>query len=184
MDPEVEVPGLVVMVEAVEEGISTSPTAMPGVGVSIVLKIDQPTGRQVQGIVGDVLTSGDHPRGIKVRLQDGRIGRVQQLVDAAVAQTPSDGQSNLGQYGEESGATHRTVPQQRSTPRGRQYSDIRQDGFDYDNETSSRAPPSLLDFVRQPKQTKRSKAAAVRPTSAERAVLTEPVPPLAVCPPF
>jgi uncharacterized repeat protein (TIGR03833 family) len=51
----------------------------PGAHVSIVLKEDQPTGRQVQGTVQDVLTSGEHPRGIKVRLTDGRVGRVQRM---------------------------------------------------------------------------------------------------------
>ncbi|KAF9741622.1 hypothetical protein PMIN06_004808 [Paraphaeosphaeria minitans] len=52
----------------------------PGSPVSLVLKIDQPTGRQVTGIVADLLTRGDHPRGVKVRLRDGRVGRVQKLV--------------------------------------------------------------------------------------------------------
>jgi len=52
---------------------------VPGASVSIVLKADQPTGRQVQGLVQNVLTSGNHPRGIKVRLSDGRIGRVQRM---------------------------------------------------------------------------------------------------------
>lgn len=47
--------------------------------VWIVLKADQGTGRQVSGLVQDVLTSGNHPRGIKVRLHDGRIGRVQRM---------------------------------------------------------------------------------------------------------
>jgi uncharacterized repeat protein (TIGR03833 family) len=53
----------------------------PGARVSIVLKQDQPTGHEVQGIVADVLTRGNHPRGIKVRLQDGRVGRVQRMKD-------------------------------------------------------------------------------------------------------
>lgn len=52
----------------------------PGTGVSIILKQDQPTGRQVTGIVNEVLTRGDHPRGVKVRLRDGRVGRVQVVV--------------------------------------------------------------------------------------------------------
>lgn len=52
---------------------------VPGAAVSIVLKADQPTGREVQGVVQDVLTSGDHPRGIKVRMTDGRVGRVQRM---------------------------------------------------------------------------------------------------------
>ena len=55
---------------------------VPDAAVSIVLKEDQATGRQVQGNVKDVLTRGDHPRGIKVRLSDGRIGRVQRMICA------------------------------------------------------------------------------------------------------
>lgn len=57
---------------------------IPGAGVSIVLKEDQPTGREVQGTVQDVLTSGDHPRGIKVRLTDGRVGRVQRMASTPI----------------------------------------------------------------------------------------------------
>lgn len=49
----------------------------PGTDVSVVLKQDQPTGRLTRGIVQDLLTkSAFHPRGIKVRLRDGKIGRV------------------------------------------------------------------------------------------------------------
>ena len=48
----------------------------PGQLVSIVLKADQRTGRQVQGTVGQLLTRHNHPRGIKVKLTDGRVGRV------------------------------------------------------------------------------------------------------------
>ncbi|QSO46521.1 YwbE family protein [Alicyclobacillus mengziensis] len=53
----------------------------PGLEVDIVLKKDQPTGKLTRGIVKDILTnSATHPRGIKVRLQDGQIGRVQRIV--------------------------------------------------------------------------------------------------------
>ncbi|KAF2032382.1 hypothetical protein EK21DRAFT_99023 [Setomelanomma holmii] len=55
----------------------------PGTPVSIILKIDQPTGHRVHGIVADLLTRGDHPRGVKVRLRDGRVGRVQAIVSQA-----------------------------------------------------------------------------------------------------
>lgn len=55
----------------------------PGGGVSIILKEDQQSGHQVKGIVADLLTRGDHPRGVKVRLRDGRVGRVQGLVSEA-----------------------------------------------------------------------------------------------------
>ncbi|KAL9594591.1 MAG: hypothetical protein Q9219_006951 [cf. Caloplaca sp. 3 TL-2023] len=52
----------------------------PGGFVSIVLKADQRTGKLTAGRIADVLTRGDHPRGVKVRLTDGQIGRVQSLV--------------------------------------------------------------------------------------------------------
>ena len=54
----------------------------PGMSVLVVLKQDQPTGKLTQGIVKDVLTrSASHPHGIKVRLQSGLVGRVQQIVE-------------------------------------------------------------------------------------------------------
>lgn len=54
----------------------------PGMTVLIVLKRDQPTGRLTQGIVKDILTkSPTHPHGIKVRLQDGQVGRVKEIVN-------------------------------------------------------------------------------------------------------
>ena len=53
----------------------------PGMLVRIVLKKDQRTGTLTEGIVKDLLTSAPkHHRGIKVRLQDGQIGRVQEIV--------------------------------------------------------------------------------------------------------
>ena len=52
----------------------------PGLAVSIVLKQDQRTGKLTQGIVKDILTnSATHPHGIKVRLTNGQVGRVQQI---------------------------------------------------------------------------------------------------------
>ncbi|KAF2160438.1 hypothetical protein M409DRAFT_29061 [Zasmidium cellare ATCC 36951] len=62
--------------------VPTTTQVLPGTSVSIVLKQDQPTGREVQGVVQDLLTRGNHPRGIKVRLSDGRVGRVQRMVGA------------------------------------------------------------------------------------------------------
>ncbi|KAK1447457.1 hypothetical protein CMEL01_09296 [Colletotrichum melonis] len=70
--------------------VPTIATVVRGAGVNIVLKADQPTGRTVSGIVQDVLTRGNHPRGIKVRLSDGRVGRVQSHTDGRQqAQDPS-----------------------------------------------------------------------------------------------
>jgi len=54
----------------------------PGLEVDIVLKQDQRTGKTTRGIVKELLTkSPQHPHGIKVRLQDGQVGRVQHIVD-------------------------------------------------------------------------------------------------------
>lgn len=53
----------------------------PGSQVDIVLKRDQRSGRLTRGIVKDILTnSARHPHGIKVRLTDGRVGRVKQVL--------------------------------------------------------------------------------------------------------
>lgn len=53
-----------------------------GQRVSIVLKADQRTGQRTEGVVRDILTSSAfHPHGIKVRLQDGQVGRVQETLD-------------------------------------------------------------------------------------------------------
>lgn len=52
-----------------------------GLKVAIVLKQDQRTGKQTVGIVKDLLTNSNfHPHGIKVRLTDGQVGRVQEIL--------------------------------------------------------------------------------------------------------
>lgn len=54
----------------------------PGMTVLIVLKQDQRTGKLTKGIVKDILTkSPNHPHGIKVRLLDGRVGRVNKIIN-------------------------------------------------------------------------------------------------------
>ncbi len=51
-----------------------------GSEVEIVMKENQITGILTQGIVAGILTkSSFHPRGIKVRLEDGQVGRVQKI---------------------------------------------------------------------------------------------------------
>lgn len=53
----------------------------PGLKVFIVLKKDQKIGQLTEGVVQDVLTSSaEHHRGIKVRLTDGQVGRVQSII--------------------------------------------------------------------------------------------------------
>lgn len=55
----------------------------PGLKVAIVLKQDQRTGKETVGIVKDLLTnSPNHPHGIKVRLADGQVGRVQSIINS------------------------------------------------------------------------------------------------------
>jgi len=53
----------------------------PGAKVLIVLKKDQRSGKLTEGIVKDLLTKSPmHPHGIKVRLQNGEVGRVKNIV--------------------------------------------------------------------------------------------------------
>ncbi|MFW5705164.1 MAG: YwbE family protein [Nanoarchaeota archaeon] len=53
----------------------------PGIEVEIVLKKDQRTGKLTKGIVREILTNSDfHPHGIKVKLKDGQVGRVQNII--------------------------------------------------------------------------------------------------------
>ena len=53
-----------------------------GLAVDIVLKKDQRTGRLTRGVVRDILTkSASHPHGIKVRLSDGQVGRVKNIIN-------------------------------------------------------------------------------------------------------
>jgi uncharacterized repeat protein (TIGR03833 family) len=52
-----------------------------GIRVLIVLKKDQRSGKLTEGIVKDVLTnSPNHHHGIKVRLKNGKIGRVKKII--------------------------------------------------------------------------------------------------------
>ena len=53
----------------------------PGLRVKIVLKQDQRTGKLTEGVVKDLLTSSPtHHHGIKVRLEDGQVGRVKEIL--------------------------------------------------------------------------------------------------------
>jgi uncharacterized repeat protein (TIGR03833 family) len=53
----------------------------PGLRVRVVEKQNQRTGILTEGVVGRILTkSPDHPHGIKVMLEDGRVGRVKEVI--------------------------------------------------------------------------------------------------------
>jgi len=52
-----------------------------GLEVDVVLKADQRSGKLTRGIVAGILTNSQfHPHGIKVRLEDGQVGRVQEII--------------------------------------------------------------------------------------------------------
>lgn len=56
-----------------------------GSEVEVMIKADQKTGTLTRGIVAEILTNSSfHPRGIKVRLEGGQVGRVQNII------SPSD----------------------------------------------------------------------------------------------
>lgn len=53
-----------------------------GAYVAIVLKQHQRTGELTEGNVKQILTKSDfHPHGIKVKLEDGQVGRVKEIID-------------------------------------------------------------------------------------------------------
>ncbi len=52
-----------------------------GLSVDIVQKQDQRSGKKTRGVVSEILTNSSfHPHGIKVRLKDGKVGRVCTIV--------------------------------------------------------------------------------------------------------
>lgn len=133
---------------------------VPGASVSIVLKADQPTGRQVQGLVQNVLTSGNHPRGIKVRLSDGRIGRVQRMHTGEIPpQEPSTAPT--------SASRSTRPPRERDNRRSKfQSRDIR---LDDDGE----APAEEIDlfaYVKPAKQKKKGGAKVQEPVEEEEVI--------------
>lgn len=140
---------------------------IPGAAVSIVLKQDQPTGREVTGIVQDVLTGGDHPRGIKVRLTDGRVGRVQRM-----SSNTSNSQVAPAASSEFQVVSEGNQPSSRQQMR---YRDVRL-------EEEPEAPPSTYDlsaFIKVAKPKKKAVAAATPVTEAPTAT---PDGPPASCP--
>ncbi|KIW01847.1 uncharacterized protein PV09_06696 [Verruconis gallopava] len=148
------------------ESVPSAQQVVSGAGVSIILKIDQPTGRQVQGIVAEVLGRGDHPRGIKVRLVDGRVGRVQSIVSEEEAKLASAGLSNLGRNGEPAGdVTTQAVTMRGSKARSR---DVRfNNAYHYESSQAERETINLMDYVKK-KPAKAGKSNPVQMTWGER----------------
>lgn len=137
-----------------------------GTGVNIVLKADQGSGKLTTGRVADILTRGDHPHGIKVRLINGQIGRVQSLSnstnsghqDSSVAPQPSSSYDAVG-------TPQRQPLSVTAVPNGGRWGmaqDVREDGHDPESRPES---SSLFDYVRPPKQ--RKGAAKTQPGDSE-----------------
>ncbi|KAH8686944.1 major facilitator superfamily domain-containing protein [Ilyonectria robusta] len=118
-----------------QQATGTVPTVqqvVPGACVFIILKEDQPTGEETKGIVQDLLTRGNHPRGIKVRLQDGQVGRVQRMGEGS-APTARSAPATAGSAG----------PAASSSRFSNRYTDVR-----YDEEFPECPPPrGLADFM-------------------------------------
>lgn len=115
-----------------------------GVPVNIVLKADQRTGKLTTGKISDILTRSDHPRGIKVRLTDGQIGRVQSLSSSGASMNVDSMTS----------PTQSTAPQFSQVRSGQGTRGL-QDDYRLDPEPADTS--SLLDYVRAPKQKKGKK---------------------------
>lgn len=114
-----------------QQAAGTVPTiqqVIPGASVFIILKEDQPTGKETAGVVSELLTRGNHPRGIKVRLQSGQVGRVQRLGDGSSASPRAPDTSSAST---------------RPSTFSHRYTDVRNDS-DYPSEPP---PRSLADFL-------------------------------------
>ncbi|MCE5299120.1 MAG: YwbE family protein [Methanoregulaceae archaeon] len=64
----------------IEHNNRTRSDIRPGLQVRIIQKKDQRSGKLTEGTVREILTSSSfHPHGIKVRLNDGTVGRVSEI---------------------------------------------------------------------------------------------------------
>jgi uncharacterized repeat protein (TIGR03833 family) len=61
-------------------------SVQPGFTVDIIRKRDQQNGQRIRGVVQDILTNTlFHPYGIKVRLKDGQVGRVSEIIGTNIS---------------------------------------------------------------------------------------------------
>ena len=125
-----------------------------GVSVRIVLKADQRTGRLTTGNISDILTRGDHPRGIKVRLTDGQVGRVQALAPAHEG-TGMEGSADNGVDGKLERSTMNQSDTRRSQG-GRRGRGGRAFEEDYRLDRAPQESLSLFDYVKTPSEAVRA----------------------------
>lgn len=137
-----------------------------GTGVNIVLKADQGSGKLTTGQVADILTRGDHPRGIKVRLSNGQIGRVQSLSNSTSSEHQVSWAASLPNSSYDALGTPQKQPLSATVAlkggRWGMAQDVREDGHDPVSRPES---SSLLDYVRPPKQ--RKVAAKTQPADSD-----------------
>ena len=137
----------------------------PGASVNIILKADQRSGKLTTGQIVDILTKGDHPRGIKVRLADGQVGRVQSFFSSSSslgASQSSSGHIKLPSHNDNVFARADSV----GRPRGLQQ-DVRTDGHD-----PAELPEmgSLADYIKAPRKKKQGRASQPNPAKPESTV--------------
>jgi uncharacterized repeat protein (TIGR03833 family) len=138
----------------------TTTQVVPGALVNIVLKADQPTGRTIQGTVSQLLTRGNHPRGIKVRLTDGSVGRVQSMAGstagvATAAEYPTLAAGNTQSAGQ-------AGPANTSNSGRIRYHDVRTD----QEQPPSTQPIGLDAYIKPAKKRGRAKKAATATATA------------------
>ena len=129
-----------------------------GTAVNIVLKADQRSGKLTTGHIADVLTRGDHPRGIKVRLTNGQIGRVQSLSSSSSSSALQPLAKSSNDQGIASQPRNDQATDFVTESRRGMVHDVRQDGYD---PPSGDQTSSLFDYVRPSKQRK----SAAKPSS-------------------
>lgn len=133
----------------------------PGVSVNIVLKADQGSGKLTSGQIADILTNGDHPRGIKVRLADGQVGRVQSLSPSSSSGAPQTPSGHIGSPSDINNGFARAHSDSR--PRGFQQ-DVRSDGHD---PATLPEMGSLADYIKAPRKKKQARATQPGPVKPE-----------------
>ncbi|KAF7564071.1 hypothetical protein G7046_g59 [Stylonectria norvegica] len=119
--------------------VPTIQQVVRGSAVFIVLKDDQPTGEETQGIVQDIFTRGNHPRGIKVRLRDGQVGRVQRMGAPPAADASASAMSAPPRAISGAGTGVPSPAPARSTMK---YTDVRNDDY-----LDGPPPRGLADFM-------------------------------------
>lgn len=129
----------------------------PGVGVNMVLKADQRSGKLTAGTISEILTRGDHPKGIKVRLSNGQIGRVQSLSTSSILPIAPGIARATFLYGINS-APFADLPPHSARAEGEGWRERYTLQGDYRQDPTPCESRSLADYIRAPVSSKRASA--------------------------